>query len=59
LFDADRVFKLGTELELAIPWPGGSGPSSSLTAIINGPVVRSKKQATAIAIETYEFKPLL
>jgi hypothetical protein len=58
LFDADRVFKRGTKLELTIRWPGGSEPSSSLTAVINGPVVRSNKHATAIAIETYEFKPL-
>ena len=59
LFDADRVFKPGTKLELAIPWPGGSsGRPTSLTAVIRGRVVRSNKHSTAIAIERYEFKPL-
>jgi c-di-GMP-binding flagellar brake protein YcgR len=55
-FTADKTFKIRTHIELSISWPVLLNGNCPMKLVVEGCVVRSDGQSTAIRMEHYEFR---
>ncbi len=56
LFETDKMFAEGSELEVSVAWPALLGGAAPLKLQADGLVVRSDGKLTAIRMMRYEFR---
>jgi PilZ domain-containing protein len=55
-FTANETFKVGSHLELSVSWPVLLNGSCGMKLVVEGKVVRSNGESTAIRMDRYEFR---
>ena len=55
-FTTNEIFRVGTHLELSVSWPVLLNGDCPMKLVIEGRVLRSAGQLTAIQMERHEFR---
>jgi c-di-GMP-binding flagellar brake protein YcgR len=55
-FRSNDIFKVGSYLELSISWPALLNDGCPVKLVVEGKVVRSDGQCTAISFKRHEFR---